>query len=377
MRIRQLIISVAILIIVIGAAAFFYSLKEEPEQTPKAARVRYVTTETVAYQYIHTTMEGYGRVSTTMPLDITSEVQGKMEEGSIHLKEGTNFKKGQTLFKIDDTITRYQLQAQKASFLRDVAGILPDMKIDYPNSYPIWNAFFESLDVSKPLPALPKHQSGKEKTFLATRNIFTNYYQIKSSETNLYKHYYKAPFEGAISEVYLQIGSFVNPGTRIARIHKTESLELNVALPPENIQWLQVGKKVSVSTEDGGKQWQGEISRIADVVNPNTQSLSIYIHIIPDKEHTVYEGMYLKAIIRGIDIPNAMRIPRNALIDQRLVYIVKDSVLQLYPVKIHKISEENAIVSGIPEGEKVVSEPLINAYEGMQVKILNDNLKRP
>ena len=36
--------------------------------------------------------------------------------------------------------------------------------------------------------AMPDYKTDKEKTFLATKNIFSNYFNIKRSETNLRKH---------------------------------------------------------------------------------------------------------------------------------------------------------------------------------------------
>jgi len=46
--------------------------------------------------------------------------------------------------------------------------------------------------------------------------------------------------------------------------------------------------------------------------------------------------------------------------------------LHLQTVQIKKSNKETLIISGINEGEKVVTEPLINAYDEMIVKVLKE-----
>lgn len=375
MKTRQIVVVLTVLAIIGGSAGIMQLLstfKEEPKQEKKEKIVKYVKTEPVNYKDVNTQIVTYGRVETTMPLAVIAEGQGRMLTGSIPLKQGQKFRKGQVLFKVDDSEPRFRLQADKASFMKDVASILPTFKIDFPDSYPVWQSFFNNIDVAKKLPALPQHKSTKEKTFLATKNIFTNYYRIKSTETNLGKYVYYAPFSGSITEVSLHIGSFVNPGTRVAKISQSKSLELNIAVNPQDIQWVKKGSKVNIDTEDGMRQWTGEVVRISDVINKNTQSLDVYVKINASSDHPVYDGMYLRATIPGIQVNDALAFPRNALLDNSMVYVVKDDVLKLKEVKVHKITNETAIISGVTEGEDIVVEPLINAYENMPVKRLDD-----
>ena len=339
--------------------------EEVKKKTPPPVK-RYVKTTTVAYQNIPTELVAYGRVSSSLPLDLITEVSGRMQQGAIPLKAGQRFSKGALLFKIDDTEARLRLQASKSAFLKDLAAVLPDFKIDFPESFEQWQAYFNNLDVEKPLPELPKHKNNKEKTYLATKNIFNVYYTIKSTEANLKKHRVYAPFSGTIAEVSMQIGSYVNPGSRVAKLIKTSALELNVAVEPNDVKWVKRGTRVNVSTETGDMAWQGKVVRIGEILNSNTQALDVFIQLMPNN-FKVYEGMYLKAQLPGTKVQNAMEIPREALVENSKVYTLQDSLVKINSINIHKLNSETAIVSGLKPGAELIVEPLIGAYEDMKL----------
>jgi len=368
MKKRQLIILGVALAILAGAGflmKFLENQKKPPAQKKIAIGSKLVRTSTVAYQKIDTKISGFGRVFSAQPLDLMSEVSGRMD-AKIMLKGGTKFSAGQTLFGIDDTEARLSLQATKSSFMRDIALILPDFKIDFSASYEAWSAYFKNIDPNKPLADLPNPKNDKEKTYLATKNIFTNYYNIKRSESNLEKYSYKAPFSGTVVEVFLEDGSFVNPGAKIARIIRTDKLELKVPIETQDVQWISLGMPVEVSSEDGERTWKGNVTRIGDLVNPNTQAIDVFVSLNTN-ENRIYEGLYLKATMGGRSVDNAMEIPRAALFNERFVYILKDSSLQSTQVTIHKINQETVIISGIEQGLDVVVEPLGNVNSEMKI----------
>ncbi|MFT6964754.1 MAG: multidrug efflux pump subunit AcrA (membrane-fusion protein), partial [Flammeovirgaceae bacterium] len=135
-----------------------FSQKEEEEKKVVAEVKRYVKTSQVAYTDIPTELSAFGRVNSALPLDITSEVSGRMLQGNVSLRAGQKFRKGAMLFRIDNTESRLRLQAAKSTFLKDVSMLLPDMKIDYAESFETWQNYFNALDVEKAIPELPKYK---------------------------------------------------------------------------------------------------------------------------------------------------------------------------------------------------------------------------
>ncbi|MGI9543328.1 MAG: efflux RND transporter periplasmic adaptor subunit, partial [Cyclobacteriaceae bacterium] len=287
---QTIIVAVLVLIAMVALGGFFSSLKKEPPKTDIKTPPKYVATIPVAYHDVDTRIVTYGRVESSQPIDLIAEVSGRILGGGVPLKESQDFRRGSLLYRIDDAEARLDLKSEKSNFLRDLATILPDLKIDFSDSYPNWNSYFESIDIDKNLPELPNYKSDKEKTFLATKNIFSTYFNIKRSETNLRKHLIYAPFTGSFSEVSLESGAYVNPGNKIARIVRTGKLELKVPVETTDIKWIKEGGKVEVATEDGFMKWDGRIKRIGEVVNQTTQSIDVIIEIIAN-ENKVYDGL--------------------------------------------------------------------------------------
>ncbi|MTI32456.1 efflux RND transporter periplasmic adaptor subunit [Xanthovirga aplysinae] len=354
-----------------GLSNYFASLKEEPEKKEESKAIKYVNTQPVSYQEIPTVITSFGRVQGGETLDLIAEKPGKIARGTIKLKPGESFRKGNLLFSVDDTEARLNLQSLKSNFLKDLASILPDFKIDYANSFSEWESFFNAVEIEQPLPNLPKAKTAKEKTFLASRNIYGSYYNIKSLETSLEKHRVYAPFNGTIAEVSLQDGSFVNPGSRVARIVRTDLYELKIPIESRDAEWISIGKKVKVSTENGINEWDAQVSRIGEIINPKTQTLEVFLTITPGK-NKIYDGLYLKAEIPGKPVTSSMEIPRNAVYNGANVFVVEKGQLQSKKITIHKINEHTLIFSGLQEGEDLVTEPLINAHNNMKVSKLSD-----
>ncbi|MBT31570.1 MAG: efflux transporter periplasmic adaptor subunit [Thalassobius sp.] len=374
MKTRQIVTIIIVIVIVggsFGLMSLFSGMKELPEQKAVAEIVKFVKTEKVIYSDVFTKVEGFGRTSSSQPLDVIAEVNGRIINGNIPLKEGQRFHKGDLLFSIDDTEAKLQLKSKKSTFLKSIASILPDFKIDYPNSFDTWQAYFESIELDKPLPELPEYKNNQEKTYLATKNIFTDFYSIRSDEFNLTKHKIYAPFNGTISEVSIYPGTFASGGNKIAKILETNNLELKVAVSIDDVSWLKIGKEINISTENNMQQWQGKIVRIGDFVNENTQSIDVFVQLYPGQEK-VYEGMYLRATMPGKVVNEGMEIPRNAVFNGSQVYTVEDSLLKVNDIKIHKINSETVVFTGIDAGKDIVVEPLVNAYNNMKVGKLKE-----
>lgn len=368
MKKRQFIILAIAIGLLAGSfllSQFFASLKEAPEVKKAPELKKFVRTQTVEYSDVPTNVIAFGRVQSSQYLDLLSEVSGRMYEGQTRLKVGSRFTKGTLLFYIDDQEASLALKSQKSTFLRDLASIMPDLKIDFADNYAAWEAYFGKLDINSELPELPKTKTEKERTFLATRGIFSTYYTIKGAEVRLKKHKYYAPFDGSIAEVVTESGSFINPGNRIGRIIRTGLLELKVSVETKDIAWVQLNTPVEIYSDETQQLWIGEVSRISDFVNQNTQSVDVYVTMAPTNQK-IYDGQFLQASIPARTIRDGMIIPRNVLYNGNEVFVLEDTLLKVKRVKIHRLMENEAIFSGLEEGVDLVVEPLINAHNNMK-----------
>lgn len=364
--ITRIITAVVLLVLAFVMVNIFSKKNPDPERPPLTQRSQYVSTEVVAYANHQTTTEALGQMIASQPIDIISEVSGKIEKGNVTLKKAVHFAQGAMLFQIDDTETILNLKSQRSNFQNVVALILPDMKLDFPNSFQKWQDYFNQIDINNNLPAFPKAVDQREKTFLASKNISGQFYSIKSAEERLNKYRVTAPYSGIIQDVYTDAGSVANPGTRVLRVRKANDLELELPVRKEDIQWVKSGTRVKIFSEDKRFSSNGTVNRIGTEIDPTTQSVNVYVSV-NSKGIKLYKGMYLYAEISGNLIEKAMEIDRKAIFDDNKIFVIRDSVLIEKTVNIHKVKNATVLFSGINEGEKVASEVFLGATDGMKV----------
>ncbi len=371
MNSRKIIISavgILLTLIIAGAlAAFMIKSKKANEKPPPEKIIRKVKSELVEYVNVPTQVSVTGRVVSQQSIDVIAEVQGKLMQGTIPLKKGQNFRQGDILVNIYSRDTEYTLQARKSSYLNLLASILPDLKIDYPNEYKTWVSFFESVEIQSDLPELPNVETSQLKIFLASRNILSEYYAIKSDEVRLKKYQIIAPYDGAIQNVILEVGSVANPGSRIAQIIKINQLEVEVPVESSSAQWLAIGDKALLKKESGDLAGEGFIKRISSFVDMTTQSLSVFVSVTKNMDDII-PGEYLKVEFPGMIIKKAMEIPRNAVFNRNIVFTIEDGYLSKKQINLLKINEKSVIFNGLPEGSEIIVQPLANANESMQVQ---------
>jgi len=365
-----LIVVIVLFVIVFMLSNMFSGMAESPEDKQKEAIKLYVKTEKVAYTTNEAKIVETGRLSSQQSVDLSAEVQGQILPGNITLKEGTKFKNGDLLVRIFDEEARNNLKASKSRFMNGIAGILPDLKIDFPESYQKYFDFFNSIKIDKPLPELPALDSDKEKVFLASRNILNDYFNIKSAEVRLSKYRLYAPFDGTFTMVFLEPGSVANPGSRIASMIRTDKLELEVPVRIEDAYWINVGDHVQVSTKDRKIQWTGKVVRKSDFMDPSSQTITLYVALSQQQDKRLYQGQYLVAEFAAKTLENSMEIPRNAIFNKDRVFTVEDGKLKENKVEVLKSNETTAFFTGLPEGLDLVVEPLVNAKDGFNAEIL-------
>ena len=131
---------------------------------------------------------------------------------------------------------------------------------------------------------------------------------------------------------------------------------------------LAKGKNVILNNLQKTKSWVGKVIRINGRVDQRTQTVNIYIEV---KGDDLREGMYLEASVQARDEESAYRISRKLLIDNKAVFVVKNSILDLIEVETVHFDEKTVVLKGLKNGTQLVSKPIPGAYVGMKVKIFN------
>jgi membrane fusion protein, multidrug efflux system len=362
---RQLSIFLG-LVIIFGSFAAARALsrqKAPPQRKPDFVQARLVDTLHVRNADVPIALEIQGQLVAFDKIDLFAEVSGLLISSSRPFKEGSYFPQGSVLIRIDDEEARLTLLSQKSSLLNALTQAMPDLKSDHPASYPQWRAYLDQFEPEKPLPPFPRPLSQEEKHFIASRNLLSQYYNIKSAEERLGKYVLTAPFGGVLTQTAINPGAVVRSGQKLGELMNTSSYELEASVALRDLKYVKVGNPVKLFSDDVAGQWQGRVKRVSDQVNPSTQTVKVFVSVSGQE---LREGMYLRGEVEGSRIEQAVRLPRSLLAAPEQVYVWRDSSLVLQPVQVAKLTSEFAVVRGLPDGTPILAQMLPGLFDGMK-----------
>ena len=298
---RTLYFLVPVVIIAIGALAMV-ALLSMRESTPRRAtepRTRLVSTMIVEPREIAADMTAFGRVRSSDPIQLIAEVSGTLLNGDVPFKPAQTFRRGDLLVKIDDRQTRLEISSTKSDLLTALAQVLPEIKLDFPNQYPHWQAYFDSCSFDHPLPELPQVTDQKIKLFLARFNVYKLYFAVRDLEIKLEKHSFYAPFDGSVVTTNLRPGSIARQGSVLGEIISLEQLEVEVPLPAADLAWVDTDRPVRFTSREHDGEWTGRILRVGSDVDTRTQSVPVYMIVDSRHDGELLNGVFLEANIPG------------------------------------------------------------------------------
>lgn len=361
-------------IILVGAVMIsnsFAENKKETTTTPSATiPPPEVSVLTVENGNVTTTLDIQGELMAFDKINIFSEVAGTLKPLSKSFKVGTFFKKGELMLSIDEEEARLGLLAQKSTLLNSITLLMPDLKIDYPESFANWKKYLDEFDVKASITDFPKPLNDQEKYFINVRNLLTQYYNIKSTEERLSKFNIYAPFGGVLTTVNTNQGALIGPGQNLGELMNTSLYELQATVPLSDLRYIKVGNSIELMSDGIPGTWKGRVKRIGDQIDRTTQTATVFIGV---SGQNLREGMYLRGKGNGEQVLDAIKIPRNLLVNQNAVFSVEDGLLKLEKVEIVKIVREDAIVKGLANGAVILKEVVPGLSEGMKVNVQSSN----
>jgi len=369
---RKIILYTFGVIILIAAILISYLLVTAEEEKKPVARkeIKTVFVDTVHNKTIPIIIPANGNLVAKERVELFAEVQGVFRSSSHPFKPGQAFRKGETLMRIDAQEYAASVQSAKSNLYNLITAAMPDLRLDYPESFPKWQAYLSNFDLTKSTPDLPEITSEKERYFINGRNIVTTYYNVKNLEQRLSKYTIRAPFNGVLTEALVTEGSLVRPGQKLGEFINPAIYELEVAVSKSYSDFLKVGETVRLENLEGTQEFTGSVARVNASVNQESQTVSVFIDI---KDERVKEGMYLEAQIEGNSEENAFEISRKLLNDQKELFIVRDSMLDVLTVTPVYFSDKTAVIKGIAEGTVILARSVPGAYAGMIVKPYRDS----
>lgn len=173
-----------------------------------------------------------------------------------------------------------------------------------------------------------------------------------------------APFAGVVTRRLVDPGALVGPasagGVAMFEVADVQTVRVVVDVPDAHAADVALGVKAEVfSPREPAKVVEGTVTRTSGVLEQNTRTLRIEIHV-PGGD-AVMPGSFVYARLKVPRASPPPMIPANALIVRRegtLVAKVVGDVVTLVPVVLGRdYGKEIEIVDGIAAGDTVVVQP--------------------
>mgnify|MGYP001581792228 FL=1 len=77
--------------------------------------------------------------------------------------------------------------------------------------------------------------------------------------------------------------------------------------------------------------------------------------------------MYMEALIGAIEFNDVVALDRGLLNGDQELYLIEDDKLLLRKVEVTHFTDSHAVVRGLKDGVIILAQPIMGAYQGMDV----------
>jgi RND family efflux transporter MFP subunit len=374
--------TITTILIVVGVVGLV-TLKASKSQLEKTThvspvpvvRVIKVHTESKSLQ-----IRGEGTVRPLQVINLVTQVGGKVVYVSQSLVNGGEFNKGDTLLTIDPADYELAVTLAKAK-VKNSESTLKIRQEEAAVAREEWRIHHASN--SKTQRKAPPLVAKEPQLAAARAQLEADQADLQKAILNLERTTLKTPFDGRVSAKSVDIGQYVSPGQTLATLYSTDAAEIAVPLEDENLFWFDVpgftpgdgsGSTATVRARIAGRDLicEGRVVRAEGELDEKTRMINVIVRV--DKPYAIKPplaiGLFVTVEIKGRDLPDAAVIPRSALHEGEVVWVVNgDGVLRFRKVEVARHQGEGIIVrSGLKDGELVVISSLKAVTDGMIVR---------
>lgn len=380
MKILRFLIPVLIVAGAIYAASYMMSTAPKVERASPKQPVPVVEVIDLKPQNYKVQVSSRGTVDPRTQTTVVSEISGKIIEITSKFREGSFFKKGDLLLKIDDRDYKSAVTIAEA----DLAQQQVNLDTERANAKQALRDWERLGGGGKPNDlVLRKPQLASAKAALAASRA-----RLEQARTNLSRTEIRAPYTGRILEKSADLGQFVNPGAKLGTIYATDYVEIRLPVSDQLLAQLNLPESYegeslnmddfpSVTLSTAQHQWQGKIVRSAGAIDTKTRQQYLVAQVDnpyqrrDDKTPPLKIGQFVQAHIEGRELNNVYVIPTTAISSGGHILLVdKDrKLIRQHTTPLWSTTEKTVIEANTPKGARLSLTALPLAVDGMKVKI--------
>ena len=388
---KSILLKIALPIVVIlaglaGMQIMVHS-RAAPKKEVKESRGFLVEVKSVTRENLPVVVMGTGTVGSRQEASITPQVNGRVTYLAPGFVVGGLFRKGDLLFRIEDTDYRLAIDGAKAALakaefdLATVEGQAHVARIEWERLH--------LAETKEPSPlVLYEPQLKNARASVDSAKAGLSQAELDLARTSVY-----APFPCLVRSEEIDLGQYVTVGKSVATVAGTGAAEIVVPLPLEEMQWITIPRKgsngngskalVKLAVGDQVLTWKGRVVRSLGEVDPRGRMARVVVGVADpynlqrggdSKRQDLEIGMFVDVEIIGKTLSGVFAVPRSALRDGDTVWKMdEEGRLRVTPVTVVRRERDTVILrDGFEEGDMVVLTNISGAAEGMQLRLAEE-----
>lgn len=308
------------------------------------------------------TLEVSGTIEAVRTAMVKAKVAGEVRE--LHVREGDAVRAGQVVATLDATeyaarLRQAQQQAESARAQLEIAErTLQNNRALVEQGFISRNA----LDTSVSNAAA------------ARANLLAAQAAADVARKAMDDAVLRAPIAGSVSQRLVQPGERVGVDGRIVEIVDLRELELEAAVPPDQVGAVRVGAKATLRVDGVDAAVTARVARINPSTQAGTRAVPVYLAVAPHEG--LRHGLFATGRIE-LDRQAGIAVPESAVrLDEARPYVllVQDEQVVRRAVELGPRGEVGGravriVRSGLAEGDRVLAGTVGIVREGTRVKL--------
>lgn len=183
-----------------------------------------------------------------------------------------------------------------------------------------------------------------------------------------------APYDGVVSERYVNPGDIVNPGAPLFAVVDPSTMRLEAAVPASELAMLRVGAPVRFTvTGYPGRSFEGRISSINPQADPQTRQVRLFVRI-PNQGQRLVAGLFAEGRVAS-ETRDALLVPTSSVDERGLTPVVirlRNGSTERVSVTLgarDRALDALEIVEGLAPGDTVLVGAALGITVGSRVQV--------
>ncbi len=334
------------ILLLAGLLAWLYMPVEQSEARRGASEIPVVAT-IVQQQPFAQVVEALGTATANEAIVVTAQETDKIE--ALLFDDGDLVKRGQLLVRMN---------------IKEEQARLNELKINLAEAQRQLNRVKGLVKEKAASQQLLDEREAQVDALIA---------QIDVAEAQIADREIRAPFDGLLGVRQVSDGALVRPGDQITTLDDIQTLKVDFSVAERHLPSVKLGQKVeATSIAYPGRVFEGEISHIDSRVDAATRAVRVRAKI-SNPELLIRPGMLLQILVQK-SVSQSLVIPESALVpidDQQYVFVVEEGKAKRLTVQLGvRKPGQVQILSGLTEGQQVVTQGTLRLQDGTAVKIV-------